>query len=50
MLMAAEAYANNLEEAVSQGVFGVPFYRVGDEMFWGQDRLDHLDLHLAGKL
>jgi 2-hydroxychromene-2-carboxylate isomerase len=50
MLMAAETYANNLEEAVSQGVFGVPFYRVGDEMFWGQDRLDHLDLHLAGKL
>jgi 2-hydroxychromene-2-carboxylate isomerase len=50
MLMAAEAYANNLEEAVSRGVFGAPCYCVGDEMFWGQDRLDHLDLHLAGKL
>jgi 2-hydroxychromene-2-carboxylate isomerase len=50
MLMAAEAYANNLEEAVSKGVFGVPFYVVGEEMFWGQDRLDHLALHLAGKL
>ena len=50
MLMAAEIYANNLEEAVSRGVFGVPFYCVGEEMFWGQDRLDHLDLHLAGKL
>ncbi|MGL4320301.1 MAG: 2-hydroxychromene-2-carboxylate isomerase [Paracoccaceae bacterium] len=50
MLMAAETYANNLEEAVSRGVFGVPTYFVGDEVFWGQDRLDHLDLHLAGKL
>jgi 2-hydroxychromene-2-carboxylate isomerase len=50
MLAAAETYANNLEEAVSRGVFGVPFYIVGDERFWGQDRLDDLDLHLAGKL
>jgi len=50
MLMAAETYAANLEEAVSRGVFGVPFYFVGDEMFWGQDRLDHLDRHLSGTL
>ena len=50
MLMAAEAYAANLEEAVSRGVFGVPFFVVGDQKFWGQDRLDDLDLHLAGKL
>lgn len=50
MLMAAETYAANLEEAVSRGVFGVPFYFVGDEMFWGQDRLDHLDMHLSGTL
>lgn len=50
MLAAAETYANNLEEAVSRGVFGVPFYLVGEERFWGQDRLDDLDLHLAGKL
>ncbi|NEY90718.1 2-hydroxychromene-2-carboxylate isomerase [Tabrizicola oligotrophica] len=50
MLMAAETYAANLEEAVSRGVFGVPFFVVGDRKFWGQDRLDDLDLHLAGKL
>ena len=50
MLAAAETYANNLEEAVSRGVFGVPFYIVGDERFWGQDRLEDLDLFLAGKL
>ncbi len=50
MLMAAETYAANLEEAVSQGVFGVPFFVAGDQKFWGQDRLDDLDLHLQGKL
>ena len=48
MLMAAETYASNLEEAVARGVFGVPSYVVGDQIFWGQDRLDDLDLHLAG--
>ena len=50
LLMAAEAYGANLEDAVSAGVFGVPFFVVGQEKFWGQDRLDDLDLHLAGKL
>ncbi len=50
MLSAAEAYGANLEEAVARGVFGVPFYVTGTEMFWGQDRLDDLDLHLSGKL
>lgn len=50
MLASAETYAANLEEAVSRGVFGVPFYIVGDERFWGQDRLDDLDLYLGGKL
>ena len=50
MLMAADTYAANLEEAVSRGVFGVPFFIAGEEKFWGQDRLEDLDLHLAGKL
>lgn len=27
-------------EAVQRGAFGVPTFYVGDEMFWGQDRLD----------
>ncbi len=49
MLSGAEAYAANLEEAHARGVFGSPFYITdGDERFWGQDRLDDLDLHLAG--
>lgn len=50
MLIGAETYASNLGEAVARGVFGVPFYMVGEEAFWGQDRLEDLDLHLAGKL
>lgn len=50
MLMGAETYARNLEDAVAAGVFGVPFFVVGDERFWGQDRLDDLDAHLAGQL
>ncbi len=51
MLSAAEEYARNLEDAVSAGVFGSPFYVVdGTEHFWGHDRLEDLDLFLAGKL
>ena len=50
LLMAADTYGANLEDAVARGVFGVPFFIVGEARFWGQDRLDDLDLHLAGKL
>lgn len=48
MFTAADTYVRNLDEAVSRGVFGLPFYIVGEERFWGQDRLDMLDDHLAG--
>jgi 2-hydroxychromene-2-carboxylate isomerase len=50
ILRAAETYTEKREEAVSRGVFGVRFYIAGSGMFWGQDRLDDLDLHLSGKL
>ncbi len=51
MMAAAETYSRNLDEAVARGAFGVPFYVTDrDERFWGQDRLDDLDAHLAGKL
>lgn len=50
MLSAADSYVRNLDEAVLRGVFGVPFTIVGEERFWGQDRLEDLDLHLSGKL
>jgi 2-hydroxychromene-2-carboxylate isomerase len=37
----------NTEEAVARGVFGAPTFFVGDEMFWGQDRLQFVDQALA---
>lgn len=48
MLSGAEEYARNLEDAVSAGAFGAPFYIVdGVEHFWGQDRIEDLDLYLS---
>ena len=48
LLVGAETYAANLEEAVERGVFGSPFYITPDgQRFWGQDRLEDLDAHLA---
>jgi 2-hydroxychromene-2-carboxylate isomerase len=44
---ARAAYEENAREAVERGVFGSPFYCVGDERFWGQDRLSWLDDYLA---
>lgn len=35
-----ERLALNNEHAVSHGVFGVPSFLVGDELFFGNDRLD----------
>jgi len=50
LLAGAETYAANTEEAVSRGVFGAPFYITDDgARFWGQDRLEFLDRHLAGR-
>ncbi|TYO89545.1 2-hydroxychromene-2-carboxylate isomerase [Oceanicella actignis] len=43
-------YEANADLALARGVFGAPFYIVGDDRFWGQDRLGHLDLHLSGLL
>jgi 2-hydroxychromene-2-carboxylate isomerase len=33
----------NSDEAVERGAFGAPTFFVGDEMFWGNDRLDFLE-------
>lgn len=45
---AAEAtYQKNTDDALAAGVFGAPTYVVGDEVFWGQDRLGYLDEYLA---
>jgi 2-hydroxychromene-2-carboxylate isomerase len=38
------------EEAVARGVFGVPTLFVGDELFWGQDRMDMVEEALGGRV
>ena len=38
------------KEAVTRGVFGAPTFFVGDEMFFGHDRINLLDEHLQGKI
>lgn len=37
----------NTDEAIARGVFGAPTFFVGDEMFWGNDRLQFVDEALA---
>ena len=51
LLAGAEAYAQNLEDAVNDGAFGAPFYVVDKtHLLWGQDRIEDLELILAGEL
>ncbi len=51
LMTAADIYARNLEQAVQAGAFGAPFYVTdGGARIWGQDRIDDLDLVLAGAL
>jgi 2-hydroxychromene-2-carboxylate isomerase len=38
-----ETLKRNSDEAVERGAFGAPTFFVGDEMFWGNDRLDFLE-------
>ena len=51
LLDGAMTYEANTEEAIARGAFGAPFYITDTgACFWGQDRLDDLDAHLAGTL
>ncbi len=44
----AADYARNTDEAIAAHVFGVPWYRVDGEGYWGQDRLDFVERALQG--
>jgi 2-hydroxychromene-2-carboxylate isomerase len=44
-----QALIKNTEEAVARGVFGAPTFFVGEEMFWGQDRMDAVAEALAAR-
>ena len=39
--------ASDSEDAVQKGIFGAPSYALGEQIFWGQDRLEFLDRALA---
>jgi 2-hydroxychromene-2-carboxylate isomerase len=44
---AQRLYEAGNKEAQDRGVFGAPIMMVGDEMWWGNDRLDFLEEYLA---
>ena len=39
---------SNWEEAQHTGLMGVPSFAIGDELFWGSDRIDYVLEHLTG--
>jgi 2-hydroxychromene-2-carboxylate isomerase len=43
----AKRYELDTQEAIDRGVFGAPTYAIGNELFWGQDRLDFVERALA---
>ena len=43
----AAEYIRNTEEAIAAEVFGVPWFRINGENFWGQDRLEFVEQALA---
>lgn len=44
---AQAAYERGNAAAIARGVFGVPTFIIGDEMWWGNDRLEFLDRYIA---
>ena len=43
----AERRTADTQAALARGVFGAPSYVIGEEIFWGQDRLDFVERRLA---
>ena len=43
----AERRAADSQAALDRGVFGAPTYVIGEDMFWGQDRLEFVEKRLA---
>ena len=40
---------NETNKAIEKGVFGVPTMIIDDNLFWGNDQMDHIELFLDGK-
>ena len=43
----AESYANNTRQSIDRNVFGMPFYIVDGQPYWGQDRLELIEYQLS---
>lgn len=43
-----ESLRRSTEAALAAGVFGVPTFRLDQELFWGHDRMDQLGARLKG--
>jgi 2-hydroxychromene-2-carboxylate isomerase len=43
----AERRVSDTKAALDRGVFGAPSYVIGDDIFWGQDRLEFVERRLA---
>ncbi len=37
------------EDALAEGIFGAPIIRVEDQLYWGKDRMEFVEAHLAGR-
>jgi len=44
-----EALKHNTERAVERGVFGAPSFFVGEDLYWGHDRLPQVEQALAAQ-
>ncbi|MCS5594352.1 MAG: 2-hydroxychromene-2-carboxylate isomerase [Porticoccaceae bacterium] len=42
-----QALIDSTDTALERGVFGVPTTVVGEELYWGKDRMDFIEDHLA---
>ncbi|MBF23105.1 DsbA family protein [Neopusillimonas maritima] len=40
----------NTQEAIARSVFGAPTFIVDDQLFWGNDRIDVMEMFLSGKI
>ena len=44
-----QALIDNTSAAVEQGIFGVPTFKVDDQIFWGEDRISELLNYMDGQ-
>ena len=44
-----ELVINETSSVIERGVFGVPTIIIDDNLFWGNDQMDHIELLLDGK-